>query len=404
MGKEGDLGWANGKSRERSVKEQSVQVFKNRPGGSCWSLGFQMMDGSAYVLLQGGNKMKSRNLVVFVLVCLVLVLTTSVQPASSQIKMVFETFLPPSAADTKVDQAYFKGLEEATGGQVKTELKLSASMGNPTQTLDRVLSGVSDTGNVLPGYIPGVFPSLELFLFPIDSSKHETVVRAMLAAKKKGWFDKDFANVIPLALSGPCEYVLFSKDKMTKVDQLKGKKLRAAGEVWSAASKAVGAVGVTMQTAEVYGAFTAGILNGAWWVWNAVSDYSLHEVTSYALPVNITCYVHLRTMNKNIWNKLPQSGKDYVSSKFEEYSLSLARAYDNDVSMNQKKFLSLPKNQMTAWDPGEIDKFGQALVPVWELWKTKAAAKGVPVQQYASDVWKTFQELGVARPFIGYTP
>ena len=331
--------------------------------------------------------------------------TPTPTPAPKEIILDYETFLPSVAPDIPVDEAFFKGLEEATGGQVKTEFHLGAVMGSPVETYDRIMSGVSDVGQILPGYTPGVFSVTELFLYPIYCDKHETVVKAMLTMYDKGYLENDFATVVPMALSGASVYVLYSNEKITRVDQLKGKKLRAAGEVWAKASECVDAVGVTTSTGEVYGAFQTGILDGAWWVWPGVIDYSVQEVANYALPVNMTCFVHVRGMNREVFESLPDPGKKYITDNWTSYSMDLARAYDDLVPVAQAKFLAeSPDHELTAWEPGELEKLGAALGPVWDVWVDRVEGKGISSKEVATEAWNILKDLGVETPFIGYTP
>lgn len=365
--------------------------------------------------------MKRKSLLV---ICLVTVLTLSLvvacakpapapaptptpapAPAPAPITLTFDTFMPGASPHHAIDQEFWDGLEKATGGQVKTQHNLGAVMGSPAGTYDRVKSGVADAGLILIGYTPAVFPIYEVFLQPIYGDSHLTVVKATLEMYKKGYFDKDFTEIVPISFSTATVYVLYSNEKFTTVDQLKGKKLRGAGEVWAAVSEAVGAVGVTMLTAEVYGSFQTGILDGAWWVWAATTNEKVNEVVKYALPVNLTSFAHVTGMNKATWDKLPDAAKAYITNNREDYSLKLGSAYDADVVAAQKTFLATsPDHELTAWAPGEIDKLHQVLGPVWDVWITRTEGKGLPAKKAAAELWNIMKGLGVERPFIGYTP
>jgi TRAP-type C4-dicarboxylate transport system substrate-binding protein len=115
---------------------------------------------------------------------------------------------------------------------------------------------------------------------------------------------KDFGVKLLSVTPYPAQ-VLFSRDRITGLNDLKGKKIRASGWTTSEFVNAVGATGVTLAFSEVPQAMQRGVVDGA--VTGSLSGYSAGwgEVSKfvYPLPIGGWDYV-IGTMSLNTWNKL----------------------------------------------------------------------------------------------------
>jgi TRAP-type C4-dicarboxylate transport system substrate-binding protein len=117
--------------------------------------------------------------------------------AQPQKRMVLShgTFLPQSGVHHIALKEFFKGLEDATGGAVKTEFHWSSALGAPKELYGMTVDRLADTATVCPQYNQGVFPMFSIFELPIHFPSGEVLTTAALKMYKKGYFDKDFANV-----------------------------------------------------------------------------------------------------------------------------------------------------------------------------------------------------------------
>jgi len=128
----------------------------------------------------------------------------------------------------------------------------------------------------------------------IADSYHDTLDEAL---------KKDF-NAKLLGVAPYPAQVLFCKDKMTSLQDLKGRKIRASGASVAVFLESIGATGVTMSYSEVPQALQRGVIDCA--VTGGLSGYQSGwgEVSKYLYPLAIGGWDYVITaMNLDTWNK-----------------------------------------------------------------------------------------------------
>jgi TRAP-type C4-dicarboxylate transport system substrate-binding protein len=317
----------------------------------------------------------------------------------------YEYWLPPKSPEYPVMQAFYKGLEDATGGAIKVQFNPGGVMGKPGETYQRVLRGVTNIGHFNPGFNTGVFPMWEMFEYPIHYPLAEQFVGFQLQLYEKGYFKKDFANVEVSALFNIGPYVLFSNKKIKNIEDLKGIKIRTIGEGWVDLCKVVGAVPVSLPTGEMFLALQKGIVDAVANVWDAAHVFKLNEVSKFVNELNLMSSTHIEAWNKRTWEALPQSGKDYIKANWKKYSLDCAKKYDDLVPKFQKEYLATGADrEIIEFAPGELEKLGKLARPIWEKWIASREAKGLPAKKALNDLYQAMSAAGIKHPIAGYTP
>ncbi len=113
---------------------------------------------------------------------------------------------------------------------------------------------------------------------------------------------KDFNAKLLAVVPYPAQ-VLFCKERITSLKDLKGKKVRASGWTVSSFLDGVGATGITMSFGEVPQALQRGVIDCA--VTGGLSGYSAGwgEVSNYLYPLQIGGWDYVVTaMNLDTWN------------------------------------------------------------------------------------------------------
>ena len=336
-----------------------------------------------------------------------LVLDRSAAPAATKpIKLIYECWLPAShAGHQEVTVPFFKGLEAATNGLVTTEYNMAGVMGKPAEQYSRLVSGVTSVSQFGPSYTPGAFPMYSISYNMISAPKLDYFARALIAMYKKGYFDKDFADVKVIGLYGAGPFVLYSSNKeITSVKDMAGLKTRAANDAFVDVIKLLGAAPVTMPAGEVYLATQKGVVDAAWWVVDAIATQKYYEVAKYCCNISMSIFSHVCAMNKNVWNSLPQSGKDYINKNWEKYSTDWVAVTDNKLPAIFKLFQDTPGHKITQLSPAEMANLSKVLSPLWGKWIAETEAKKLPGKKAAQDLDKIFSDLGVKNALVGYTP
>lgn len=349
-----------------------------------------------------GRMMVSMGAVVLTMLACVMTLCLVKTPASaaSAVKLTGETWTPTMSPPARlIGPEFIKGLEQATGGNVKTEWHTASALGAVPELYTRILQGIIDWGQFNIGYTPGVFPSTEMFELPMRVPSEELFAKAMMEIYNQGYLDKDYENVIFLYFYGIGPYQLWSNVKITDVEGLVGKKLRCPSPTYVAVSKAVGAVPVSVPAGEIYTAMQKGIIDGTWACGDMAAAFKIGEIAKYVIMTNLGTTTQTFAMNKNAYKKLPEEGKKYIEGNWEKLSLFGARTFNE---YNEKGFAFARKNgvEKVDWSEAELKKMDTKISSVFSKWVADIEAKGFPGKKALTDFYQALQKLGVKEPFL----
>jgi TRAP-type C4-dicarboxylate transport system substrate-binding protein len=323
--------------------------------------------------------------------------TASAAPA---VTLTGETFTPTMSPPARlIGPEFNKGLENATGGMVKTNWHTASALGPTAELYTRLVTRVIDYGQFNIGYTPGVFPLSEMFELPIRFPSGEILTKAMIEVYKKGYFDKEYGDVKFLFFYNIGPYQIWSNVKITSVEDLAGKKLRCPSPTFVEVTKAVGAVPVSLVGGEIYSAMQKGIIDGTWACGDMAAAFKLGEVSKYVVMTNIGTITHTWAMNKTPYQALPVAGKKYIEDNWEKFSLLGGRLFDE---YNEKGFAFARqlKVETIAWSEAEFKKMDKVISPVFSTWVAKAEAKGLPGKKALSDFHRALEQLGSKEPFV----
>jgi TRAP-type C4-dicarboxylate transport system substrate-binding protein len=144
---------------------------------------------------------------------------------------------------------------------------------------------------------------LDLPALALDLKLARKVVDAYIPVLDE-YLAKDFGIKLLSVTPYPAQ-ILFSRDRISSLSDLRGKKIRASGWTTAEFINAVGATGVTLSFSEVPQAMQRGVVDGA--VTGSLSGYSAGwgEVSSYVYPLPIGGWDYvIGTISLKTWEKL----------------------------------------------------------------------------------------------------
>jgi TRAP-type C4-dicarboxylate transport system substrate-binding protein len=219
-----------------------------------------------------------------------------------------------------------KRVEATTPHKIEWVEAYGGSVAKLGEVLEAIESGLMDIGDVHIPFEPAKLMAHNFSYF-IPFGTPDILV-ASKAAKKvyddypqlKEILEKKY-NQVFLGLGGVSCYNLVTTFPWEKVEQLKGRKVAAAGPniPWLLA---VGIVPVQSNLNEAYTSMQTGVYHG--WVMHAQAtvSFKLHEVaknftvTDFGAIPNV-----LITINRNTWNKFPKEVKDIFIDVGSKYHL-----------------------------------------------------------------------------------
>lgn len=191
---------------------------------------------------------------------------------------------PKHGINTTVWPTWGQWIEKATDGRVKLEVVYD--LAPPNSQMDVVADGVGDVTWLFHGFYPGRFTTTTLPEFPT----FQPISSEKLSVAYWKTYDKYLrkANeyrglvVAGVGVHGPGS--IFSKDKVTQLSQLKGKRMRVGGGVMSAIAKQLDVAGVAMPPTGIYEASSQGVIDGSFLTLETLKSFRLAEV----LPNTLT--------------------------------------------------------------------------------------------------------------------
>jgi TRAP-type C4-dicarboxylate transport system substrate-binding protein len=164
-------------------------------------------------------------------------------------------------------------------------------------------------------------------------------------------------NTVYLGAQVADTYHLVTKFPVTKLEDLKGKKLIGAGAIASRVH-GTGATPVDAGLPVFYNMLQTGVADGAVILITGVLPFKLHEVAPYITKVDLgAVFSGALAMNKNTWDKLPPHmknlfrslGRDYANRCADLVAEREAAAWAALAKMPNVKISELPQAERVKW-------------------------------------------------------
>jgi len=343
--------------------------------------------------------MKKVSGVFFLVFCLSMVAIPLCCFAGPSMKLHMACWNVPKDPNSKVLEAIGKDIETATEGDITFEISYQG-FGKPGDYYDALVNGLCDVAYFGPTYSPGRFLMTEMMTLPIYYPNNKVTVMAYYELWKRGFLDKEFAKIIPVAFGNNSQFLFMWKDvSVTKLDQLKGKKVSAPYSIHSEMVKRAGATPVSMPVTEVYMALDTGVIEGAWQIWPAMPIFKMYEVVKYATDVSMSCGPYVIAFNEKSYKKLPEKVKKLLQDSQEKYSMMMASGFQKMTDIGKELFLKAG-GKIQDISPEETAKLQELWKPIFSEWIGKAKKRGLPAEKSLDELYKILTEMGVKKPFV----
>lgn len=342
--------------------------------------------------------MKRLGLVLFVMVAVCLVFGSSDSWAGDKkMRLAIASWNVPKDPNTKVLKAIAADLEKVTGGMVTTSISFKA-LGKPSAYYDAVASGICDIAYVGLPYTPGRFPFSEMLGLPIYFPNNIITTKAHYALWKKGYLNKQFADVHTICVGSTSPYNFFWRNEpVTTLAGFKGKKIRCPGGPWSALVEAIDGVPVSVSVGEMYMAIERGTIDGILQTWPAVPVFKLHEVSHAMTEMNLCGFAMGIFMNKDTYAKLPDAAKAVLNQNAEKYSLMMGNAHNSFNKIGMKLMAKAKIAKLSTADQAEM---GKRIKPIFQKWVGDMKARDLKGEEALDALHAILQDLGVKEPFF----
>lgn len=304
-------------------------------------------------------------------------------PAGAQTSQTFNlkhaSWAPKGDTMTVAMTMWMQELEKRTNGRVKFTAYYAQTLGKVANSLDMLDTGICDTALIPTGMFSKDFPVLDVLALP-GLIKNRTIgTEVMYALLHRGLLEKEFAGYKPIVLQAHDPfYIAFTKKKVTRLEDLKGMKLRYPSVTIKSYFEALGATPVSVPPPELFNAINTGVLDGTSISPGYLVVSKLYEIMGYVSIANpISDGANIVLMSEKTWNKMPKD----IQLVMEE--LSTKAKYDylragHQQELDTRKILKEARVDLYNISPSEVERWQNLAMPLYDQWVSNKEQAGYP--------------------------
>jgi TRAP-type transport system periplasmic protein len=317
------------------------------------------------------------SLVIIILVVFNLTACSSQPAVSYPIKLSCANYLPITHDFTALQQAWANDIMARTDNRVEITYYPGGSLVKAAAVPDALTNGTADIAFSHIGYNRGRFPVSEALDLPMGYPTgwvgSHVATDFIDKFKPTEW---DGFHIL-LLNAGCTAGLMLHNTKVTKLEDLKGKTLRGAGEVASAIA-ALGATPRDIAMTEMYDSVSKGVVDGTLVGIETLKTFKMADVckyTAFAWQVG-NMYTFYLAMNKAKWDALPDDIKDIFNEVSADYAEKYAETWNKIDIAGIQYSLSIPGNEVYTLSDAEGARFKAAVEPVLGQYVDNMVAAG----------------------------
>ncbi len=264
---------------------------------------------------------------------------------------------PPTDPGSVIVNEWCKEIDKRTNGKVKVRLYPGSTLTPPFQTYESAVKGVVDIGNTVPAYTEGRFPLMSILWDGPFEYPSGAALTKLVTAFYNRFKPKEMDEVKVLYFHAQSEGMLHTKKPITKMEQLKGMRIRTMGENSRILAR-LGAAVVAMPMPEVYDAISKGVVEGYVNSYSTLKQWKMTEVTKYTSELKGSAWkaIFAVVMNKKKWDSIPPESQKVIEQVSAEWTEKHPKVWDNmdgeskDWAVKQgHKLIQFPAEEHAIW-------------------------------------------------------
>jgi TRAP-type C4-dicarboxylate transport system substrate-binding protein len=333
--------------------------------------------------------MKRWSLCVVVVTCVVVLVGLSSCGRSSDgdkaIELSYSVFFPSPHIQCQTAQTWADEIAKRSNGKVKIHVHSAGALTKAEQCYEGVVNSVSDIGMSCFAYTRGRFPLLEGLDLPLGYPNGMVATRVATEMVRK-YQPKEVSDVHVLYVHAHGPGILASRRPVRKLEDLASLKVRATG-LSSKIVEHLGATPIAMGQADTYEALQKGVVDATFCPIETLKGWNQGEVINCVTETSVIGYTTAMfvVMNKGAWDKLGPDLQKVFTDVSDEWVDKHGQAWDQAdrdgeafVKELQREIITLPADEQQRWQT--------AVQPVLDAYVAAATEKGLPGQQFLSDL------------------
>ena len=255
-------------------------------------------------------------------------------PASGQ-TLQYGNYLPPTHLSNALAlQPMFDRIAEESGGKLKINLQAGGALAGAKDTLSSIETGLIDGGFIVSVYVPTEIPlNTTMSDMAMLMEDPVTMVGALnetvLLDCPECLAEYEGHDVTYLGAYSTTAYNLMCKDPIATAEDIKGLKIRSAGDVYGRWIAELGGTPVNVSNSEAYEAMQRGQLDCVYGSLGWLKSLSLWDVSKHVLRQEMGAFGGgaLIAFNSDTWEGLSPESRQMIVDAIPEALAALAAGY-----------------------------------------------------------------------------
>lgn len=330
----------------------------------------------------------------FLLLCVVLLLSLSLVPAQAAPKIILKVATPYPPPESSLASAHLvawqKMVTDQTGGRVTFKNYYGGALGKPAEHLSLVKTGAVDLVVSYGWYTPKDLPLEDYdYAFPFGPTDPLILTKAMRQIYEEyPQFKSDMArsNIVKIFQSPGITEVFLTKEKVTSLDQLTGKRCKVIGRYFGKWLTPIGIAPVAAPGTEVYTMMQTGVIDMAMDTADLLYAFKIIEQAPNVLhPELLTTNWIGCWMNMNKFNKMPKDVQNIILEAGKKLEIKAATeinpVWEKKIFAEWKK---TPGYSFTKMSDVDRTKWAKACPDTPAEWAAEVTAQGYPGWEIAN--------------------
>jgi TRAP-type C4-dicarboxylate transport system substrate-binding protein len=301
---------------------------------------------------------------------------------------------------TKAFMPFKEDLEKFSNGRIKMTVYPGGALAKPQDAYNQVTKGVMDFAMFVPVYTPGMFPLCDVVSLPFAIPTAEIGLRVIKDLHQRKLLDKELYTGKGITWTGTTSpYQLFlGRKKVTKMEDLKGLKLRIPGGLLGDAMIKLGATPASVPAGEFTTAIERGVVDGGIVAFSSGLGYKMNDMCKYVVRINAGVIILALTANKKMYEGLPKDLQNAVDRAADNFLLYQARGAFDDMDKEALEVFKKTQPELLELEPAEKERWLKTCEPIYGKWISDLEKKGLPANKLYAEFKKLLEGQGVKLP------
>ena len=296
-------------------------------------------------------------------------LTIAAPVKAAEYEWRFFTYVSPSDFHAKMNAAFAEDITKATGGRLKiTHFAAGELPYKSGDVIKAVATNQIQMGQVGAGLAAGDAPEIDVFSVPFVCTTYAGFAAATKAIGSipDEVLTKKFGVRVIMNWPIPGQDI-WTTEQVTKIADLKGKKIRTWNPMQVQMLDLLGASAVSIDPAEVVPALQRKVVDGAITSALSANDWKAYDIVKYGFMLNFTMAHQITLVNADALAQLPEDLRKIVMDKSAEWA---PRYFAESEKTNAAAVDNMRAHGVTMTEPTaeDVTAVKALLKPMWSEW------------------------------------